>query len=86
MRSLIAALNVSSDTVHGCCCLRHTHFEFFALSNSLVSAYPRCEYHVICDNYGTHKHQSFRAQLAAQPLFHFHVTPTSASRLNLDAW
>ena len=85
--SLFAALEVSSGTVHGRCYPRHTHKEFVAFLDTLVTAYPRREIHVICDNYGTHKHPAVKAWLLAHPRFHFHFTPTSASWLNLvERW
>ncbi len=53
----------------------------------LVRRYPGREIHLICDNYGTHKHPKVRAWLAAHPRFHLHFTPTSASWLNLvERW
>jgi transposase len=85
--SLFAALEVASGKVHGRCFTRHTHLEFIAFLNSLVRKYPRVEIHLICDNYGTHKHPEVRAWLAEHPRFHFHFTPTSASWLNLvERW
>jgi uncharacterized protein YggL (DUF469 family) len=43
----------------------------------------RAEVHLICGNYGTHKHPAVRQWLAAHPRFHIHFTPTSATWLNL---
>jgi transposase len=43
--------------------------------------------HMICDNYGTHKHPNVTAWLAKHPRFHLHFTPTSSSWLNLvERW
>jgi transposase len=85
--SLFAALEVATGKVHGQCFERHTHEEFIAFLNSLDKRYPRREIHLICDNYGTHKHPSVTAWLAAHPQFHFHFTPTSSSWLNLvERW
>lgn len=85
--SLFAALEVASGKVHGQCFARHTHVEFTAFLQSLAKKYPRREIHLICDNYGTHKHPKVRAWLAAHPRFHAHFTPTSASWLNLvERW
>ena len=39
--------------------------------------------HLICDNYGTHKHPKVEAWQKRNPRFHFHFTPTSASWLNM---
>jgi transposase len=85
--SLFAALEVASGKVHGRCFQRHTHVEFIAFLESLARRYPTRELHLICDNYGTHKHPAVREWLAAHPRFHLHFTPTSASWLNLvERW
>jgi transposase len=85
--SLFAALEVASGKVHGRCFKRHTHLEFIAFLESLAKRYPRLELHLICDNYGTHKHPVVREWLAAHRRFHLHFTPTSASWLNLvERW
>jgi transposase len=85
--SLFAALEVASGKVHGRCFKRHTHVEFIAFLESLARRYPTRELHLICDNYGTHKHPAVREWLAAHPRFHLHFTPTSASWLNLvERW
>jgi transposase len=85
--SLFAALEVASGKVHGRCFKRHTHLEFIAFLESLARRYPRRDLHLICDNYGTHKHPAVRQWLAAHPRFHLHFTPTSASWLNLvERW
>jgi transposase len=85
--SLFAALEVASGKVHGRCFKRHTHLEFIAFLESLARRYPKRELHLICDNYGTHKHLAVRQWLAAHPHFHLHFTPTSASLLNLvERW
>ena len=85
--SLFAALEVASGKVHGRCFRRHRHAEFIAFLESLVKRYPKLELHLICDNYGTHKHPAVKQWLAAHPRFHLHFTPTSASWLNLvERW
>jgi len=85
--SLFAALEVSSGKVHGRCYRQHRHQEFIAFLKSLARRYPRRELHLICDNYGTHKHPAVRQWLAEHPRFHLHFTPTSASWLNLiERW
>ncbi len=53
----------------------------------MAKRYPRLELHLICDNYGTHKHPAVAHWLAVHPRFHLHFTPTSASWLNLvERW
>ncbi len=85
--SLFAALEVASGKVHGRCFKRHTHVEFIAFLESLARRYPGRELHLICDNYGTHKHPTVKQWLAGHPRFHLHFTPTSASWLNLvERW
>ena len=75
--ALFAALEVASGKVHGRCFQRHTHVEFTAFLESLAKRYPKRELHLICDNYGTHKHPVVLAWRAAHPHFHLHFTPTS---------
>lgn len=85
--SLFAALEVVSGKVHGQCYARHTHVEFIAFLESINQRYRRRDIHVICDNYGTHKHPKVKQWLADHPRFHLHFTPTSASWLNLvERW
>lgn len=85
--SLFAALEVASGKVHARCYGRHRHVEFIVFLNSLARRYPGRELHLICDNYGTHKHPAVKQWLAAHPRIHLHFTPTSASWLNLvERW
>ena len=85
--SLFAALEVASGKVHARCFRRHRHEEFIAFINSLVRRYPGREIHLICDNYGTHKHPAVAHWLEAHPRIHLHFTPTGASWLNLvERW
>src|SRR6516225_5539334 len=85
--SLFAALEVASGQVHGRCFKRHTHLEFIAFLESLARRYPQRELHLVCDNYGTHKHPAVTRWLAVHLRFHLHFTPTSASWLNLvERW
>lgn len=85
--SLFAALEVASGRVEGRCFKRHTHAEFIKFLVHLDKTYPRVDLHLICDNYGTHKHPEVKAWLAKHPRFNLHFTPTSASWLNLvERW
>ena len=85
--SLFAALEVASGQVHARCFRRHGHREFIAFLNSLASRYPARELHLICDNYGTHKHPAVKQWVADHPRCHLHFTPTGASWLNLvERW
>lgn len=85
--SLFAALEVASGKVHGRCYRQHRHSEFIAFLDSLARRYRGRELHLICDNYGTHKHLAVKQWLDSHPRFHLHFTPTSASWLNLvERW
>ena len=85
--SLFAALEVASGKVHGRCYRRHTHVEFIDFLKSLAKRYRGRELHLICDNYGTHKHPKVTQWLSEHPNFHLHFTPTSSSWLNLvERW
>src|SRR5262249_17435978 len=82
--TLFAALNILEGHVIERCQPRHTHTEFMAFLDTIDRHTPRRRaIHLILDNYGTHKHPTVKAWLAAHPRFHFHFTPTGASGLNL---
>jgi transposase len=86
--TLFAALNMLTGQVIGECHGRHRHQEFLKFLRQLHRAFPRrLDLHLILDNYGTHKHPTVRAWLAAHPRFNLHFTPTGASWLNLvESW
>ena len=85
--SLFAALEVASGKVLGRCFERHTHVEFLEFLDTIERRYPRREIHLICDNYGTHKHPAVRTWFTEHPKVKVHFTPTSASWLNLvERW
>jgi transposase len=61
--------------------------EFIDFLKSIDRRYRGREIHLICDNYGTHKHPAVRPWLAEHPRFQLQFTPTSASWLNLvERW
>jgi transposase len=62
--SLFVALEVARGKVHARCFRRHRHLEFIAFLNSLARRYAGRELHLICDNYGKHKHPAVRQWLA----------------------
>jgi hypothetical protein len=72
--SLFAALEVASGRVHARCFRRHRHKEFIAFLKSLARRCPGRELHLICDNYGTHKHPAVKEWLAAHPRIQLHFT------------
>ncbi|CAN5318306.1 IS630-like element ISMsm5 family transposase [soil metagenome] len=81
--TLFAALEVATGRVTDACHQRHRHQEFLKFLKQVAKAYPRVALHIVCDNYGTHKHPAVRTWLARNPRITLHFTPTSASWLNL---
>jgi transposase len=81
--TLFAALEVATGKVTDACHPRHTHAEFLAFLKQVAKAYPRVQLHIVCDNYGTHKHPAVKAWLAKNPRITMHFTPTSGSWLNM---
>src|ERR687898_1137446 len=81
--TLFAALDVATGKVTDACYRRHRHQEFLAFLKLVARTYPRVKLHVVCDNYGTHKHPTVNAWLAKHPRITLHFTPTSGSWLNL---
>jgi transposase len=86
--TLFAALNVLTGVVIGQCLPRHRNEEFLKFLRLIDRQVPKSlQVHLICDNYGTHKHPNVVAWLAKHPRFHLHFTPTSSSWLNLvERW
>jgi transposase len=81
--SLFAALNVADGTVISALHRRHRAIEFKKFLNKIDSEVPdHLDVHLICDNYGTHKHPTVNRWLAAHPRFHMHYTPTYSSWIN----
>ncbi len=62
---------------------KHTNVEFVDFLDQIADAHPDVELHVICDNYGTHKHQNAKDWLAVNPPVSMHFTATSCSWLNM---
>ena len=81
--TLFAALEVATGKVTDACHPRHTHLEFLAFLKHVAKTYPRVKLHIVCDNYGTHKHPKVQAWLAKNPRILMHFTPTSGSWLNM---
>jgi transposase len=86
--TLFAALDVLTGKVIGCCLPRHRNTEFLKFLRTIDREVPKgLQVHMICDNYGTHKHPNVKAWLTKHPRFHLHFTPTSSSWLNLvERW
>lgn len=49
---------------------------------SLNTVPAELDVHVICDNYGIHKHPTVKTWLDKHPRFHMHFTPTYSSWIN----
>ncbi|NMO57911.1 IS630 family transposase [Actinoplanes sp. TBRC 11911] len=86
--TLFAALDVATGTVIGSIHRRHRAVEFKKFLARLDREVPAdLDVHLICDNYGTHKHPDTQRWLAAHPRFHMHFTPTYSSWLNqVERW
>lgn len=86
--TLFAALDVANGSILTQCKQRHRHQEFLSFLRHIEANVPEhLDVHLICDNYGTHKHARVRAWLARRPRFHLHFTPTYSSWLNqVERW
>jgi transposase len=81
--TLFAALEVATGKVVDACYPRHRHQEFLKFLKQVAKVYPKVELHIVCDNYGTHKHEEVQKWLAKNKRITLHFTPTSASWMNL---
>src|SRR5215472_12267327 len=77
--TLFAAFNILNGKVIGTCQERHRSREFIRFLNHLEK-----QFHLIMDNYCTHKSAQVQRWLKPKKRqrFHFHFTPTSSSWLN----
>ena len=85
---LFAALDVKTGAVIGACTERHRAVEFRAFLGQVEAAVPAdLDVHLVLDNAATHKTKLVHDWLVKRPRWHLHVTPTSASWLNLvEGW
>ena len=75
--TLFAALNVADGTVITSLHRRHRATEFKKFLTKVEAQVPEdLQIHLICDNYGTHKHPIIKTWLGAHPRVHLHFTPT----------
>jgi transposase len=82
--TLFAAMNIADGTAITSLHRRHRATEFKKFLTKIDQQVPEgLEIHLICDNYGTHKHPIIKAWLEAHPRVHMHFTPTYSSWLNL---
>ena len=81
--SFSAAFNVADGSVISSPHRRHRSTEFKKFLIKIDTEVPDdLKIHLICDNYGTHKHPTVRKWLEAHPRFHMHFTPTYSSWIN----
>jgi transposase/transcriptional regulator with XRE-family HTH domain len=81
--SLFAAFNIDDGTVISALHRRHRATEFKKFLAKIDTEVPgHLQVHLVCDNYGTHKHPTVAKWLAAHPRFHMHFTPTYSSWIN----
>ena len=81
--SLFAAFNVADGTVISSLHRKHRATEFKKFLTKIDEQVPAdLAVHLVCDNYGTHKHAIVNKWLAAHPRFHLHFTPTYSSWIN----
>ena len=82
--TLFAAMNVADGTVISSLHRRHRASEFKKFLAKIDAEVPDgLDIHLICDNYGTHKHPIIKTWLKAHPRVTLHFTPTHSSWLNL---
>jgi hypothetical protein len=73
--TLFAALEVATGKVTDACYPRHRNEEFLAFLKQVAKTYPRQQLHIVCDNYGTHKHPNVQAWLDQEPPHHAALHP-----------
>ena len=82
--TLFAAMNVADGTVITSLHRKHRAVEFKKFLTKIDDQVPEdLQVHLICDNYGTHKHPIIKTWQANHPRVHLHFTPTYSSWLNL---
>jgi len=82
--TLFAAMNVADGTVISSLHRRHRAIEFKKFLTKIDTEVPDgLDIHLICDNYGTHKHPIIKTWLTDHPRVTLHFTPTYSSWLNL---
>jgi hypothetical protein len=83
--TLFAALEVATGKIIAAHSKRRRRIEFLDFMDSVTSAFPDRQLHVILDNLNTHKKNEH--WLTTHPNVKFHFTPTSASWLNqVEVW
>jgi transposase len=85
---LFAALEIATGRVITDIRPRHTSADFVAFLNKVNREVPRdLDVHVILDNLATHKTPTVHKWLLRHRRFHFHITPTYGSWMNVvERW
>jgi transposase len=74
--TLFAALDIANGSIITQCKPQHRHQEFLSFLRHIESNVPAdLDTHLICDNYGTHKHARVKAWLAKRARFHRRFDP-----------
>lgn len=82
--TLFAALNYLEGKIVSMLAPQHRHQEWLKFLKQIDRETPAgVELHLIADNYATHKQADVHKWLTKHPRFHMHLTPTSASWMNL---
>ena len=83
-QALIAALDVHSGRVMGCCTDRRTQADLLAFMEQVARAHPKGRVHVVWDNLNTHRAQAVWDDFNVRHdhRFVFHFTPLHASWVN----
>lgn len=86
--NLYAAFDIVTGQVIGRTTKRHRAKEFLDFLRQIKKSMPLdIDLHIILDNSSTHKTAEVKKWLRANPRFHMHFTPTSASWLNaVENW
>ena len=79
---------VTFSRVIATCKKRHRHQDFLAFLRLIDREVPAdLDFHLVVDNYATHKHPQVKAWIAKHSRYHLHFTPTYASWLNqVERW
>ena len=81
--SLFAALDIATGSLIGKCWPRHRAIEFRKFLHQIDRAVPAdLTFHLVLDNYATHKTKEIRAWFLRHPRYHLRFTPTHSSWLN----
>ena len=85
---LFAALDVQLGRVIDRCARRHRSVEFRAFLDQVEASVPMdFSVHLVLDSAATHQTKLIHNWLLKHPRWHLHLTPTSASWLNLvEGW